>query len=101
MKFLFDVDGLITEAPKFFSAITGALKGAGHTVIVITDFDEHYRDYREKELKNMGIVYDELVITPHKGKYFAEHQADFALDDDQEYYQSLHCLPLFLFGNKN
>lgn len=100
MKFLFDVDGLVTENPAFFSALTIALKSAGHTVIIITDFDEHYRGYREKELKDMGVVYDELIITPNKEKYFMENGADFALDDDRDYYQNLQCLPLYLFRKK-
>lgn len=101
MKFLFDVDGLITESPEFFSAITSALRSAGHTVVIITDFDEHFRGFRENELKEMGIVYDELVITPHKEKYFLENQADFALDDDREYYKAVRCLPFFLFSKED
>jgi hypothetical protein len=86
MKFAFDVDGVISEMPELFRALTIALKAAGHEIIILTDFDEHFRSHCENELALMGIAYDKLVITPNKQAYFIEHAVDYALDDDAEYY---------------
>lgn len=98
MRFAFDVDGMMLEMPELFSAITSALKAAGHTIYVVTDFDEYYRSSREQELAKLGIVYDELIITPNKEKYFNENAIDYAFDDDPEYYQNLKRLRLFAVG---
>ncbi len=86
MKIAIDVDGVITEAPDFFSALTKSLKAAGHSVFIVTDFDEHFRKDREKELDEYGIAYDELVITADKEQFCRENRIDYALDDDVEYF---------------
>jgi ribonucleotide monophosphatase NagD (HAD superfamily) len=100
MRFAFDVDGVITEMPELFSAITSALKASGHSIIILTDFDEAFRSYREDELKRLGIAYDELIITPHKERYFRDNNVDYAFDDDPEYYKDLRVLPFFGFGKR-
>ena len=101
MRFAFDVDGVITEMPELFSVLTSALKASGHEVLIVTDFDETFRKYREDELQKLGIVYDELIITPHKEKLFKERAIDFAFDDDVEYYEGLKKLNFFAFERKN
>ncbi|NCC04178.1 MAG: hypothetical protein EOM37_09085 [Proteobacteria bacterium] len=98
MRFAFDVDGVISEMPELFAALTSALKLAGHEILIVTDFDESFRKFREEELTSLGIVYDELIITPQKEKIFLERGVDFAFDDDVEYYENLKKLGVFVFG---
>ncbi len=86
MKIAIDVDGVITEAPDFFSVLTRSLKADGHLVFIVTDFDEHFRKDREKELDEYGIAYDELVITADKEQFCRENNIDYAIDDDAEYF---------------
>lgn len=100
MRFAFDVDGMILEMPELFSALTSALRSAGHVVFIVTDFDEHFRDFRIDELKKIGIDYDELIITPNKEAAFKEREIDYAFDDDASYYAGLKCLPLFAAARK-
>ncbi len=101
MKFAFDVDGVILEMPEFFAALTAALKSAGHQVFIVTDFDEHFRQYRVDELARHQIVYDELVITPRKHDFFREQSIDFAIDDDIEYYPKLRRLQAYIFSRSD
>lgn len=96
MKIAFDVDDVITEAPEFYSAITQSLIKNGHEVYIITDFDEHYRSYREKELKDYGIEYTELVITSEKYEFCKENDIQFAIDDDPSYYPDNFKSPISL-----
>jgi len=100
MKIAFDVDGVITEMPEFYSVITHALKAQGHSVIILTDFDEYFREQRERELASYNIAYDQLVITSEKHKYCIENNVDFALDDTQSYYQGIRSHQLGIFGLK-
>ncbi|NTU49797.1 MAG: hypothetical protein HGA87_02710 [Desulfobulbaceae bacterium] len=100
MRFAFDVDGVISEMPELFAALTSALKLAGHEILIVTDFDETFRRFREEELATLGIAYDELIITPHKEKVFLERGLDFAFDDDVEYYENLKKLGVFVFGKR-
>lgn len=82
MKFAFDVDGVITASPLFFSVVIKALMEQGHTIYILTDFDENFRKQREQELKSYDIPYHELIITKDKEKFCKEHNIDFAIDDD-------------------
>ena len=50
MKFAFEIEGVITEFPEFFAAITTSLKLAGHEVHVVTNTDEGDREIRATEL---------------------------------------------------
>ena len=86
MRFAIDVDGVVTEAPLFFAALTQALRAAGHTVFVVSDFDEHFRAQREADLERWGIGYDEFAITADKAGFCRQRQVDFALDDDAPHY---------------
>ena len=87
MKFVLDVDGVITEAPRLFAVLSRALRASGHEVHIVSDFDEKFRDQRIGELKDYGIEYDAFVITARKADYFIEQEIDFAFDDDaHEYY---------------
>lgn len=101
MKFAFDMDGVITEAPDLFKALTSALRAAGHEIYIVTDFDEHFRTYREAELARLEIVYDHLVITSRKQQTATAEGIDYAFDDDAAYYPAHTAVPLFLFTTKS
>ena len=90
LKIAIDVDGVITEAPRLFAALTSALREAGHTVYVLSDYDEVFRDLREEELAEHGIEYDELILTRRKTEYFEDLEMDFAIDDEADYYFPRH-----------
>ena len=87
MRIAIDVDDVITEAPEFFAAMTQAMKAAGHEIHIVTDFDEHFREQREKELASYGVVYDALVITGNKLQYCQDNGIDMAIDDDMSYFE--------------
>jgi uncharacterized HAD superfamily protein len=77
-----DLDGTITEDPKFFSAWTKSWPGR---VIIIT-----YRNDREKtilDLERLDIRYDELVLVDRmdgKAAVIAEHGVTMYVDDQPE-----------------
>jgi len=77
-----DLDGTITEAPKFFSAWTKSWPGR---VVIIT-----YRNDREKtiaDLKHHEIRYDDLVLVERmdaKAAVIAEHGVTMYVDDQPE-----------------
>ena len=97
LKIAIDVDGVITEAPRFFAALTRALRESGHTVYVLSDYDEAFRDLREEELAEHGIEYDELILTRRKTEHFEDLEMDFAIDDEAEYYFPRHsAIPMDL-----
>jgi len=87
IKIALDCDGVITDAPEFWAAITHALCQAGHEVHVITDIREQDREWREYELRDYGIQYTELHCTRHKNEKCKELGIDWAIDDMRhEYY---------------
>jgi nucleoside-diphosphate-sugar epimerase len=90
LKIALDVDGVITEAPSFFAALTAALRQAGHEVYVLTDHDEMLREAREEELARWGVEYDRLVITRRKQAFFEDLEMDVALDDEAAAYFPAH-----------
>jgi hypothetical protein len=98
MKFAFDFDGVISEMPELFSTLTNALKSANHEIFIVTDFDEAYRAYREKELSEMSIAYDHLIITGNKQQFMNKEGIRFAFDDDPEYYDGNKSVCLYAFS---
>lgn len=86
MKLAFDVDGVITEFPELYSILTDSLVKNGHEVYIISDYDEHFRKERERELAQYDIVYTEFIITGNKKEYCQENGIDYAFDDDISYY---------------
>lgn len=100
MRFAFDVDGMILDMPDFFRVMISSLKAQGHEIFIVTDFDERYRAYREKELADLGIVYDALIITSQKKAFFEAENIDYALDDDGDYYEGCKLLPLYIAAKR-
>lgn len=101
MKIALDVDGIITDAPEFFSVWTKALIAAGHEIYVISDFDEYYRDQRVKELEEYGIEYTAFIITKRKKEYCLENGIEYAIDDiPHKYYRGSSWTPLSIIDIK-
>lgn len=102
MRIAIDVDDVITEAPQFFAAMTQAMKLAGHEIHIVTDFDEHFRQQREKELEGYGVVYDQLAITGDKSGYCKANGIEVAIDDDPSYFtEGYSRIPVNLFTVKD
>ena len=85
----FDIDGTITKHPKFFSFLTSALIEKGHKVIIITSRDD--KVLTEKDLKECGIVYAELIVADYsttedldqwKAKVCQEKDVEIYFEDD-------------------
>lgn len=95
MKLGYDVDGVITDAPEYYSILFKALRKDGHKVILITDYDKHFRSQRIKELKSLDIDYDELVITADKLGYCQENQIKWFVGDHAgEYFPNSKIIPV-------
>lgn len=63
MNIAIDIDGTITALPEVFRALSAGLRANGHKVYVVTFRLEAYREHTEKELAEMGVQYDELVMS--------------------------------------
>lgn len=101
MKIALDVDDVITEFPEFYSALTHSLMNSGHEIIILTDFDESFRNQRVKELESYDIKYTELVITANKEAYCEQNNIDYAIDDDSSYYPKAEKSNLNIVKIKN
>jgi len=94
-----DLDGCITEAPKFFSAWSHSWPGR---VIVIT-----FRRDREKAIRDLAdceIRYDELVLVDRmdaKAAVIAEHGVSLYVDDQPEMLKNVPAgVSVMLFRNE-
>ena len=93
-----DLDGVITEAPEFFSAWTHSWPGQ---VIVIT-----YRRNREKAIIDVdacNIRYDEIILVDRfdaKAEVIREHGVDVYIDDQPEMLRNISAgCQVMLFRN--
>ncbi|MEK6542891.1 MAG: hypothetical protein AABZ44_00420 [Elusimicrobiota bacterium] len=70
MNIQIDIDGTIDEAPGFFRWLTASLKRDGHKVIIVTSRTDspETRTLTTKELKDWGITYDKLILSPETDK---------------------------------
>jgi uncharacterized HAD superfamily protein len=97
MKLGYDVDGVITDAPEYYSIVFKALRKSGHEVILITDYDEHFRNQRIQELKNLNIEYDKLIITANKVEFCLKNGIKWFVDDHaNDYFPNQEIIPLGL-----
>lgn len=65
-----DIDGTITSAPEYFSALSRAWRDAGRQVQVISSRSDYLESRSEtlKELRRLGINFDELHLLRPPGK---------------------------------
>lgn len=94
-----DLDGVITDAPDFFSVWTHSWNGP---VIVIT-----YREDREKaiaDLQERNIRYDEVVLVNRfeaKAEVIKEHGVTMYIDDQPEMLKHIPAgVQIMLFRNE-
>jgi len=94
-----DLDGTITEGPKFFSAGTHSWPGR---VVIIT-----YRNDREKtmaDLAQLEIRYDDLVLVDRidgKAAVIAEYGVSMYVDDQPEMLKNVPAgVHVMLFRNE-
>ncbi len=101
MKFAFDVDGVITDAPDFFRIICKSLKSSGHEIHIVSDYDEHFRNQRIKELEILGIEYDHFEITANKEEYCRLESINFVVDDNlNDYFPNSAGVPVSILEIK-
>ena len=89
MKIGIDLDGTISEYPKFFSLFSRAISDAGCTVYVITDRPPGSENYIAQELKHYGITYDSIKITSDKAGFIEEEGIEVLFDDMDRYFRHL------------
>ena len=68
MNICLDIDGTITEDPKFFSLLSNTIKASGGKVFIVTSRTPcHETDViTREELEEFGIVYDDLWVLPDR-----------------------------------
>lgn len=61
-----DIDGTLDMAPTFFSWLSKALRRDGHKILVVSSRTTSTANLRDTatELKEMGIIYDMLILSP-------------------------------------
>ncbi len=92
MRVGLDLDGLLDERPDFFAFLTAALKAAGHFVAILTYRDPEGRARTEGQLREWGVVYDELHFAralADKGRLCRELKIDIYFDDQDECIQDV------------
>ena len=88
MKIALDIDGCISQYPKFFRMLSHAL--CGHcTIIVLTNRDPAGRVETERDLEGWGVRYDAVVFTMDKVKYIVEQGVSVLFEDYDENFLDL------------
>lgn len=66
MNIQIDIDGTIDKAPDFFKWLTQSLRVSNHKVFIVSSrtYSLHNEKETAKELKEYGVTYDKLVLTP-------------------------------------
>ena len=106
MKIALDIDGCISEYPNVFSILTKALKSSDNVEIFIISARNNSNKSNQKtiqELKELGIVYDHLIITDDKQQTIKENSIDLFIDNQIENFKQLNsdvcCLLIREEGN--
>jgi hypothetical protein len=88
MKIALDIDGCITQYPKFFSMLSQCMKQQAR-IYVITNRDPGTRAQIEEELREYGVAFHELIITVDKAKFIMEHGIEVLYEDTDECFLEL------------
>jgi hypothetical protein len=66
MRIGFDIDGVITKNPIYFSFLTKVLKREGHFVAIVTSRSPLFevQEATRQELKELDIIFDDLYFLP-------------------------------------
>ena len=87
MRIALDIDGTISEHPRFFAELSTSFRAAGHEILVLTYRDPHRVEATEAQLVEWGVSYDRLVFAQsleEKGRLCVTHQVDLFIDDQDE-----------------
>ena len=94
-----DLDGTITDAPKFFSAWTHSWPGRVVIITYRTDREKTIRDLEEHEIR-----YDDLVLVDRmdgKAAVIAEYGVTMYVDDQPEMLKNVPAgVNVMLFRNE-
>jgi uncharacterized HAD superfamily protein len=107
LKIGIDIDGVCnSEYSTIFSAITTALKKSSNFEIFIISARNNSQKAKQKtiqELKELGIVYDYLILTDDKQQAIKENSINIFVDNQIENFQQLNsdvcCLLIREEGN--
>ena len=93
MKIALDIDGvIISEYSKLFSILTTAFnKNKNIEIFIISSREKSNESKKEtiQELKNLGIIYDYLILTENKQKTIRENDIDVFIENEIEKFQGL------------
>ena len=89
MKIAVDIDNTITAYPSFFKIFTRAMKTAGSEIYIITDREPGTEEKVRKELQEIGIHFDHIIITGNKADYIISEKIEVMVDDNDGYILSL------------
>jgi len=91
MKIAIDLDNTITackHSKEFFRKFTNSFKPS--TIYIITGRDEEDLEETKKELKDIGIHYDKLIITCNKQEVIKREKIQIFFEDTDEFFQGLN-----------
>lgn len=91
IKISIDIDGTINSSDtsiSFFQIMTHLLLPEAH-ITILTNREPGTEEKIAQELKQMKILYDEIVITPHKQVYIKKNNIKVVFENEDEYFQDL------------
>lgn len=62
-----DIDGTITENPRFFTQLARTTRAAGHAVHVVSSRSPSGASETREELRHLGLEFDHLFLLPDFG----------------------------------
>jgi hypothetical protein len=89
LKIGLDLDGTISEYPKFFSLFTKVMAEAGCKIYVITDRVPGTEAQVTRELQRHGITHHVIKITADKASYILDEAITVLYDDKDDYFVGL------------
>jgi hypothetical protein len=89
LKIAVDLDGTISEYPRFFELFTKAMAKAGCRVYIVTDRPAGTEAVVRHELDGYGITYHVLKITGDKASFILEEGISVLFDDVDDYFLKL------------
>lgn len=91
MKFGFDLDNTISDAPEFFALLSCAAIAAGNEIHIITAREpgDVMRKMVESELLKYGVKWTHIEITSDKHDYILSQGITVYFDDTDEFFHKL------------
>jgi hypothetical protein len=88
-KIAVDLDGTISEYPRFFKLFTKAMADVGCKIYVITDRVPGTQREIRRQLDSYGITYHVLKVTADKAGYILDEAISVLFDDMDRYFRHL------------